>query len=177
MISDNPYSSFFMSFIAILRKLPHAVAVIEGSDKYAQIHGEAQFYQTRYGVLVACEVAGLPMAEEICRSPVFAFHIHEGEKCSGNQKDLFADAGTHFNPNGCVHPYHAGDLPPLFGNNGYALQIFLTDRFAVHEVIGKTIIIHANPDDFTTQPAGNSGEKIACGQIKEIRQENIRSVK
>lgn len=79
--------------------------------------------------------------------------------------DPFADAMSHYDPRGCAHPYHAGDLPPLFGNNSFALSVFLTDRFSVHEVIGRTVIIHDHPDDFTTQPSGNSGTKIACGVI------------
>jgi len=64
-----------------------------------------------------------------------------------------------------AHPHHAGDLPPLFGNNGYALSMFLTTRFSVSEIIGRTVILHSAPDDFTSQPAGNSGVKIACGVI------------
>lgn len=66
-----------------------------------------------------------------------------------------------------MHPYHAGDLPPLFSANGNAVLEVLTDRFNIHQIIGKTIIIHRNPDDFTTQPSGNAGEKIACGVIKK----------
>jgi Cu-Zn family superoxide dismutase len=57
-------------------------------------------------------------------------------------------------------------MPPLFGNQGYAFLMFLTDRFTAREIIGKTVIIHDKPDDFTTQPAGNSGNKIACGVIQ-----------
>jgi len=100
-----------------------------------------------------------------CSAPVFGFHIHGGSSCSGNRTDPFAAAGEHYNPRGCEHPFHAGDMPPLFGNNGYAFQIFLTDRFSVNEIIGKTVIIHSGPDDFASQPGGNSGERIACGQI------------
>lgn len=47
--------------------------------------------------------------------------------------------------------------------------MFLTDRFKVDDVIGRTVIIHDKPDDFTTQPSGNSGEKIACGIINRIK--------
>lgn len=79
----------------------------------------------------------------------------------------FPHSGSHYNPNDCPHPYHAGDLPPLFGANGFAFSVFLTDRFTVHEIIGKTVIVHASPDDFQTQPSGNAGEKIACGEITE----------
>ncbi|MCX7614928.1 MAG: superoxide dismutase family protein, partial [Clostridiales bacterium] len=65
----------------------------------------------------------------------------------------------------CNHPGHAGDLPPLFGNYGHAFMAVFTGRVSVSEIIGRTVIIHASPDDFTTQPSGNSGKKIACGQI------------
>ena len=73
---------------------------------------------------------------------------------------------SHYNPKDCEHPYHAGDLPSLFGNNGLAAAAFLTDRFFVDDVIGKVVIIHDHPDDFTTQPSGSSGTKIACGVIQ-----------
>ena len=58
------------------------------------------------------------------------------------------------------------DLPPLFGSRGYAFSVFLTDRFLLSEVIGKTVIIHENSDDFTSQPSGNAAEKLACGVVK-----------
>lgn len=72
----------------------------------------------------------------------------------------------HYNPDNCQHLYHAGDMPPLFGVDGSAVLLFLTNRFSVEEIIGRTVIIHARPDDFMTQPSGNSGEKIACGVIR-----------
>ena len=74
----------------------------------------------------------------------------------------------HYNPNGAEHPCHAGDLPPLFSAAGKAFMVFLTNRLSVNEVIGKTVVIHSNADDFTTQPSGNSGSKIACGIILRI---------
>ena len=77
-------------------------------------------------------------------------------------------SGAHYNPGACEHPHHAGDLPPLFGCNGYAMSVFLTDRFLVDDVIGKTLIIHDRPDDFKTQPAGDAGEKMACGVIQSV---------
>ena len=78
------------------------------------------------------------------------------------------DALTHYNPRGCPHPAHAGDFPPLLANRSYALQVFLTDRVTLSEIIGRTVIIHAEPDDFTTQPGGSAGKKIACGQIQAV---------
>ena len=58
-------------------------------------------------------------------------------------------------------------MPPLFGNDGFAMMMFYTDRFYPETVIGRTVVIHDMPDDFKTQPAGDSGMKIACGEIKE----------
>lgn len=149
-------------------KKPDAKAIVKGSRNYNRINGTVDFYRTKLGTLVKAKIKGLPDTDDKCKSPVFAFHIHSGNKCKGNNNDPFADALTHYNPDNCKHPYHAGDLPPLFGNNGYVYSIFLTNRFIIDEIIGKTIIIHANPDDFTTQPSGNAGEKIACGVIKKV---------
>lgn len=147
---------------------PNAKAIVKGSEKHKKIYGTVEFYTTKNGTLVKVKIRGLPDNREKCQSPVFAFHIHSGGKCSGNADDPFADALTHYNPHNCKHPYHSGDLPPLFGNNGLAYSTFLTNRFTVEEIIGKTVIIHSNPDDFMTQPSGNAGEKIACSIIKKV---------
>ena len=152
-------------FYNILKKKPQAIAHIKGSPDYPNIRGIAAFYQAQSGVIVAVEITGLPQAQEICKKPIFAMHIHDGGSCTGDETDYFADAKTHYNPNDCIHPYHSGDLPPLFASKGTAISLFLTDRFVVKEIIGKTIIIHSSPDDFTSQPSGNSGAKIACGVI------------
>lgn len=142
------------------KNFTHAAAKIFGSSRYPQINGSVTFKQTQMGVLVTAQVFGLPAGRRI-----FAFHIHDGVSCSGNNKDPFADAGTHYDPEGYAHPFHAGDLPPLFGNDGYAFMSVITDRFTVNDIIGLTVIIHGGMDDFTTQPSGNAGEKIACGKI------------
>ena len=144
-----------------------AKAAVMGSKDYPALHGTVTLRQMKNGVLVTAEIFGLPSKQDKCDGGVFGFHIHEGTQCSGNEKDPFADAKMHFNPDGCPHPYHAGDLPPLFGNNGYAYLSVFTNRFRVDEVIGRVIIIHSKPDDFTTQPSGNSGAKIACGKIRK----------
>lgn len=162
-IMDENYSDF--GLFSLLLKPPQAAAVIQGSEEYPDIRGDVYFYQLWDNVFVMAEVTGLPVSEGDCQSPVFGFHIHEGESCSGNSEDAFADAMAHYNPHGCPHPYHSGDLPPLFGNDGYAFCAFITNRFTVSEIVGRTVIIHGKPDDFTTQPSGNAGKKIACGQI------------
>lgn len=151
------------------RQLPDAVAIVSGIGGYAAIRGQVSFYQTGNGVLVRVSLRNLPRSKGACAHPIFGFHIHGGSSCTGNESDPLADVGTHYNPHHCPHPYHAGDMPPVFGVNGHAFSLFLTDRFTVREVIGKTIILHDRPDDFTTQPAGNAGAKIACGIIQPVR--------
>lgn len=153
------------SCLTALRRRPDAHAVVRGSEAYPDICGLVRFYQTRQGVLTLAEVHGLPQGSGPCGGRVFGFHIHEGTACTGTAADPFADAGGHENPGGCDHPHHAGDLPPLFENRGTALLLFLSHRFTVREVLGKTVVVHGEPDDFTTQPSGHAGEKIACGKI------------
>lgn len=154
---------------SLLHSKPQAIAYITGSESYPDISGTVLFYQTKRGVIVYAEVSGLPQTNLPCEEKIFGFHIHKGSSCSGNMDDPFADTMSHYNPNNCEHPYHAGDMPPLFGNDGFALSLFLTNRFSVNEVIGRTVLIHDHLDDFTTQPSGNSGTKIACGVIQRIR--------
>lgn len=155
----------FSRFQSLLRRPPDALAVVRGSADYPDLGGTVSFYRAAGGAVLVAQLQGLPQSAEACAPDVFGFHIHEGYSCTGNSEDPFADAGMHYNPQGCPHPAHAGDLPPLFGNHGYAFLAFFTDRFSVREVLGRTVIIHAHPDDFTTQPSGNSGAKIACGRI------------
>lgn len=151
-------------------RAPDASASISGSDEYPAVRGKVTFLQTQKGVVVTSELSGLPDAGgQLCAHPVFAMHIHAGGSCTGNAEDPFADAGGHYNPGGCAHPFHAGDLPPLFSNGGAAWCSVLTDRFTVRSVIGRTVIVHSGRDDFTTQPAGDSGAKIACGVIEARR--------
>lgn len=143
-----------------------AYAVIEGGEAYPDIKGQVMFRATARGTVVSVTVTGLPKSHGPCAGGFLGFHIHEGGSCTGSAADPFADTGSHYNSSGCTHPYHAGDMPPLLNAGGVASMSFLTDRFTVGEVVGKTVVIHSGPDDFTSQPAGNSGMKIACGAIK-----------
>lgn len=155
-----------LSYFTSLATLPpRAIAILKGSNAYPGVRGEVRFAQSAYGTLVTAEFFGLPTGTSHCDSPIFGFHIHSGARCAGNATDPFADALAHYNPYNCNHPYHAGDMPPIFSNNGYAFSMFLTNRFSAGEVIGRTVILHAMPDDFTTQPSGDSGAKMACGII------------
>lgn len=136
---------------------PAAIARVRGDKENELLRGTVKFYQLRGGVLVVAEITGLP------RNGFFAFHIHEGASCTGAG---FADTRGHYNPTQMQHPMHAGDLPPLLSGGGSAYMAVRTDRFALRDVIGRTVVIHSGTDDFHTQPAGNPGRKIACGVIR-----------
>ena len=149
--------------LSTMHSEPHARAILLGGT----VTGEVRFSQTDHGVLVSAEVFGLPHSGKPCQGGVFAFHIHDGQ-CSGGSP--YAHSLGHYNPQDCLHPYHAGDLPPLFASvDGHAFLSLLTDRFLLRDILGKIVIIHGGVDDFTTQPAGNAGIKIACGEIQPLR--------
>lgn len=152
-------------FRIVVQMQPACRAEVRGDSDYPDLEGEVSFYPFWDGTLVVVEIWGLPTMEEKCKEKVFGFHIHEGHSCTGNATDPFSDTGNHFNPDNCEHPQHAGDFPPLFENSGYALTMFYTNRFEPEEVEGRTVVIHGMPDDFHTQPSGDSGMKIACGVI------------
>jgi len=136
---------------------PGAVARVSGGRDAPCLFGKVKFYQIGNAVLVVAEIYGLPES----KTGFFALHIHEGDSC----KEDFGLTGGHYDPEGTAHPNHAGDLPPLLSCGGKAFLTVLTDRFSLKEVLGRTVVIHSGPDDFTTQPAGNAGTKIACGVI------------
>ena len=140
---------------------PDAAALLRGGSDAPQLQGYALFYQKHNYVLIEVHVTGLPQTNT---SGFWAIHIHEGGSCGGTG---FSETGSHYNPTAALHPGHAGDLPPLLLCNGGAWMAVRTDRFQVRDVIGKTVVIHSGPDDFHSQPAGNSGSKIACGVIEE----------
>lgn len=141
---------------------PQAIANIHGADPAAGPIGTVAFYCRPTGTLVAANICRLPQSGP----EIFGFHIHEGCSCGGTG---FSKTGGHYSKGNCDHPRHAGDLPPLFGCGGHARMAVLTGRFRVADVIGRTVVIHSQPDDFTSQPAGNAGKKIACGVIHPLR--------
>ena len=143
-----------------------AKAIIRGGKKYPKINGSVYFNETKNGVIVTAKINNLPQSKNNCTGRFFGFHIHEGTSCTGNSEDEFANSKTHLNPTNCPHPFHIGDLPPLIENNGFSYMTVLIDKFKIKDILGKAVIIHDMPDDFTTKPSGNSGTKIACGIIK-----------
>ena len=160
------YPHSYTLLISLLRTKPQAHCRLRGNFQNPKLQGEALFYQTKYGVFVVADFMGLPQSNENCKERIFAFHIHSGSECDPSGPNPFMTAGSHYNPDGCHHPNHKGDLPPLFGAGERAFLAFLTDRFRCEEIIGRTLIVHEGKDDFTTDPSGNAGARIACGVIK-----------
>ena len=154
------------SFLYLLENTsPRAVAWVRGGARAPELSGLVKFYETPYGgVLVEAEIFGLPNIRIQNSTDYYAMHIHENGDCSQN----FTRTGEHYNPTGELHPEHAGDLPPLLGNQGYAWTAFYDKRFTIGDIMGRSVIIHSLPDDFHTQPSGNSGEKLGCGVIREM---------
>lgn len=142
---------------------PRAIARLQGDGIYSEIWGYAYFYQVlNGGILVEAEVFNLPDSARLDAPAFYAFHLHENGDCS----EHFTKTGEHYNPNGVKHPMHAGDLPPILSNDGYAWLAFYDSRLELYEIEGRSLVIHRYPDDFTTQPSGASGKKIACGVIR-----------
>ena len=141
---------------------PQAFAEIKGNEDNPGLQGIVNFYDVpNGGILIEAEMFGRPAAGVVNMPSFYGFHIHENGDCSGD----FSKAGSHYNPKKLPHPHHAGDLPPLFSTDGYAWTAIYDSRLALYDIVGKSIIVHRNQDDFTTQPSGNSGEMIGCGVI------------
>jgi Cu-Zn family superoxide dismutase len=131
------------------------------------VQGTVLFKQEADGIRVIAEVSGLTPGSH-------GFHVHEKGDCSAPDA---SSAGGHFNPHGTAHgkagegAHHAGDLPSLEadaqGNaklNAVLTGITLTGD---HTIVGRGMIVHASPDDYTTQPTGNAGARIACAVIQK----------
>lgn len=157
--------------IGIPLRRPAAIARIKGGPLRPQITGDASFFDVPGGTWVCTEVDGLPPYQPPTNGdPIgpHGYHIHEFGTCVvSDPEDPFQAAGEHWDPDNQPHGNHAGDFPVLFSNDGYAKMCFFTNRFKPHEVVGRSVIIHKNPDDYRTQPAGDAGKRLACGVIQK----------
>ncbi len=129
--------------------------------------GTVSFKQNGDRVVVTAKVSGLKPNQE------HGMHVHDKGDCSSGDG---MSTGGHFNPTGKPHgpqsgEHHAGDIPALQADaSGNATTSFLLSGVSVGsgpaDVVGRGLIVHAAPDDYKTQPTGNSGARIACGVIK-----------
>jgi Cu-Zn family superoxide dismutase len=131
-------------------------------------YGEVTFEQVDGKVRVIAQVVGLKPNRE------HGFHIHEAGDCSSGDG---MSAKGHFNPLGKAHggpgsmERHAGDLPNLKANaKGRATLTAEVDGITVTpgpaSIVGRGLIVHADPDDYTSQPTGNAGARLACAAIE-----------
>ena len=144
---------------------PAAEAVLQPTQGNAAA-GTVSYRQRPGGVQVTAEVSGLTPGAH-------GFHIHEKGDCSAPDA---TSAGGHFNPGGKAHgspeqpEHHAGDLPQLVADAaGVARFTVDSDALSIGSgaanIAGRSVVVHAAADDFKSQPAGNSGARIACGVI------------
>jgi len=133
------------------------------------VAGQFDFLQVGPRVRVQARVTGLVPGSE------HGVHVHEVGDCSAPDA---SGAKGHFNPYGKPHAHytarerHAGDLPPLKADaRGRAEFLVELDIISITggpaNIVGRSVVVHANADDFRTQPAGNSGARIACGVIRK----------
>jgi Cu-Zn family superoxide dismutase len=151
-----------------------SVAYATLSSATGEARGTVELWQDTDGIVhVDAQVAGLLPGQH-------GIHFHAVGACNGATATPFESAGGHFNPLGRQHGLenpagpHAGDAPNLaVGGNGTGRVSFTTDRVSLTEGStslfdsdGSSIVIHAAADDQVSQPAGNSGARIACGIVK-----------
>jgi len=146
---------------------PRATAQLQPT-KGSKTFGEATFEQVGDKVRVVVFVQGLKPGQE------HGLHVHEAGDCSSGDG---MSAKGHFNPHGKPHGHHgsaerhAGDLPSLKANKEGRANVqvdldVITVAPGPASIIGRGLIVHADPDDYKTQPTGNAGARIACGVIQ-----------
>ena len=136
-----------------------AYAELSGNSKYSDLTGLISFIQYPYYVEVSLFLENIP------RDQVLGFHIHEGIASSGKSDDEFVDTKTHYTPDNSDRPDHTWDLPSIYSYDGKARMTFNTDKFLVKDIIGKTITLNENLDNFMGQLVSDAEDQIAYGEI------------
>ena len=146
---------------------PSASAMLTGASGTA-VNGDINLSKTADGVLLTGNVYGLDPNTQ------HGFHVHEKGDCSA--KDA-SSAGGHFNPDNTMHgnpasgEHHLGDMPNIVADAMGHAEVSATILGATlgdggpHDLDGKAIIVHDKADDYTSQPSGDAGKRIACGVI------------
>ena len=158
--------TLFTGCAEIMPAKPAAQATLE-SRSGSQVKGVVSFYRAGDSILVQADVTGLTPGEH-------GFHVHESGDCSAPDA---ASAKGHFNPHGMKHGHHqhaerhVGDLPNLVagaqGRAVYKAEVKgLNLAAGADGIVGRSVVVHADPDDYRSQPAGNSGRRVACGVIQ-----------
>ncbi|KAA0969780.1 superoxide dismutase family protein [Aureimonas fodinaquatilis] len=138
-------------------------------DAEGKPSGAATLTSTSTGVLIELEVNGLPSEEWV------AFHVHETGSC--DHTTGHDSAGGHFNPADVEHGYmtetgpHAGDMPNIYvPASGTAKAQVFNSLVALDDsengIVGRALMIHANADDYSSQPSGDAGNRLACAVIE-----------
>jgi Cu-Zn family superoxide dismutase len=145
-----------------------AIAVLY-STLGSKVQGMVSFSKERDGMHIEASIQGLSPGPH-------GFHIHEYGDCSSPDAN---SAGGHFNPGNMPHgsptmeKHHAGDLGNIqadaSGNAKLTLVVPQLSFEGPNSVLGRGMIVHGQADDFTTQPTGNSGARVACGVIGATR--------
>ncbi len=121
---------------------------------------QARYAESSNGVIIS--VSGKNLS-----SGIHGFHIHEFGVCEGD----FSSAGGHYNPKGKEHGLrnlkgaHAGDLPNVRVRDDGSFRVDVAAAVSMKEIHGKSLVLHADVDDQTSDPEGGSGARIACGTI------------
>ena len=155
-----------LSSCQLLSETPRAVSVLQAKSG-SNIQGSMSFIQSGSQVKVTGTFSGLKPNSE------HGIHIHEQGDCKALDA---SSAGGHYNPSGNKHGNHnsifshAGDMPNIkadnLGNASYVATLTHFSLIGEQNILGRSVVVHLNKDDYVSQPAGNSGERIGCGIIR-----------